>query len=437
MIPQEIIRKKRDNKALTKEEISLFVKGLTDGSFSDPQIAAMSMAIFSNGMTPEETVNLTEAMTASGDTIDWSRIVDEELVCDKHSTGGVGDKTSIILAPILAACGLFVPMISGRGLGHTGGTLDKFDSIPGYNTQPDLDTFKKVVKDVGCAIIGQTNNLAPADKKLYSIRDIVGTVESLPLITSSILSKKIASGLKTLVLDVKVGNGSFNSTLEIARDLSNSLVRVAKGAGLKCEAILTDMNQVLGKSAGHRLEILECINFLTNQEKDPRLMKITYELVASILMMSHNLSKEEALKKIDTVISNGVAAEKFEKMVSALGGASNILSSYKEKLEINAFKKDMCIKQSGYVQKIKTRDLGLILIELGGGRKQVTDKINFNVGYDNVLSVGDKVDSSTPLLTLYCHSDKDFENVGKKIEECFLISDKEVSNLSDIYEVIS
>ncbi len=437
MIPQEIIRKKRDNKALTKEEISLFVKGLTDGSFSDPQIAAMSMAIFSNGMTPEETVNLTEAMTASGDTIDWSRIVDEELVCDKHSTGGVGDKTSIILAPILAACGLFVPMISGRGLGHTGGTLDKFDSIPGYNTQPDLDTFKKVVKEVGCAIIGQTNNLAPADKKLYSIRDIVGTVESLPLITSSILSKKIASGLKTLVLDVKVGNGSFNSTLEIARDLSKSLVRVAKGAGLKCEAILTDMNQVLGKSAGHRLEILECINFLTNQEKDPRLMKITYELVASILMMSHNLSKEEALKKIDTVISNGVAAEKFEKMVAALGGASNILSSYKDQLEINAFKKDMCIKQSGYVQKIKTRDLGLILIELGGGRKQVTDKINFNVGYDNVLSVGDRVDSSTPLLTVYCHSDKDFENVGKKIEECFLISDKEVSNLSDIYEVIS
>ena len=437
MIPQEIIRKKRDNKALTKEEISLFVKGLTDGSFSDPQIAAMSMAIFSNGMTPEETVNLTEAMTASGDTIDWSRIVDEELVCDKHSTGGVGDKTSIILAPILAACGLFVPMISGRGLGHTGGTLDKFDSIPGYNTQPDLDTFKKVVKEVGCAIIGQTNNLAPADKKLYSIRDIVGTVESLPLITSSILSKKIASGLKTLVLDVKVGNGSFNSTLEIARDLSNSLVRVAKGAGLKCEAILTDMNQVLGKSAGHRLEILECINFLTNQEKDSRLMKITYELVASILMMSHNLSKEEALKKIDTVISNGVAAEKFEKMVAALGGASNILSSYKDQLEINAFKKDMCIKQSGYVQKIKTRDLGLILIELGGGRKQVTDKINFNVGYDNVLSVGDRVDSSTPLLTVYCHSDKDFENVGKKIEECFLISDKEVSNLSDIYEVIS
>ena len=190
MIPQEIIRKKRDKKNLSTKEISLFVNGLTDGSFSDPQIAAMSMAIFSNGMSREETVDLTEAMTTSGDTINWTDIVDADLVCDKHSTGGVGDKTSIILAPILAACGLFVPMISGRGLGHTGGTLDKFDSIKGYNTQPDLDTFKNVVRDVGCAIIGQTENLAPADKKLYSIRDIVGTVESLPLITSSILSKK-------------------------------------------------------------------------------------------------------------------------------------------------------------------------------------------------------------------------------------------------------
>ena len=228
MIPQEIIRKKRDNQVLSKEEIKVFVNGLTDGSFSEAQIAAMSMAIFSNGMIAEETVNLTEAMTNSGDTINWSDIVDSDLVCDKHSTGGVGDKTSIVLAPILAACGLYVPMISGRGLGHTGGTLDKFDSIPGYNTQPDLDTFKKVVKEVGCAIIGQTSNLAPADKKLYSIRDIVGTVESLPLITSSILSKKIASGLKSLVLDVKVGNGSFNSTIEIARNLSNSLVSVAK-----------------------------------------------------------------------------------------------------------------------------------------------------------------------------------------------------------------
>lgn len=436
MIPQEIIRKKRDKKNLSTKEISLFVNGLTDGSFSDPQIAAMSMAIFSNGMSREETVDLTEAMTTSGDTINWTDIVDDDLVCDKHSTGGVGDKTSIILAPILAACGLFVPMISGRGLGHTGGTLDKFDSIKGYNTQPDLDTFKNVVRDVGCAIIGQTENLAPADKKLYSIRDIVGTVESLPLITSSILSKKIASGLKTLILDVKVGNGSFNSSLEIARDLSHSLVQVAQGAGLQCEAILTDMNQVLGKSAGHTLEMLECIKFLINKEKDPRLEKITYELTASILMMSQKLSKEEAIEKINTVVSNGLAAEKFEKMVNALGGPSDILSSYDKYLQNNSFKKEIFSKKNGWVKDIKTRDLGLILIELGGGRKQITDKINYNVGYDNVINVGNKINATQSLLTIYTDSKNDYENVREKIEECFVISDTQVNELPETYEVI-
>ena len=436
MIPQEIIRKKRDKKTLSKKEISLFVNGLTDGSFSDPQVAAMSMAIFSNGMSREETVDLTEAMTTSGDIISWADIVDDDLVCDKHSTGGVGDKTSIILAPILAACGLFVPMISGRGLGHTGGTLDKFDSIKGYNTQPDLDTFKNVVKDVGCAIIGQTENLAPADKKLYSIRDIVGTVESLPLITSSILSKKIASGLKTLVLDVKVGNGSFNSSLEIARDLSHSLVQVAQGAGLQCEAILTDMNQVLGKSAGHTLEMLECIRFLLNKEKDIRLEKITYELTSSILMMSQNLSKDEAIKKINTVVSSGLAAEKFEKMVHALGGPVDILSSYKKYLEVSSFKKEIFSKSAGWIKNIKTRELGLILIELGGGRKQITDKINYNVGYNNVLNVGDKIDSSQSILTVYTDSINDYENVREKIEDCFIISDSHTNALPETFEVI-
>ena len=293
MIPQEIIRKKRDKFSLSKDEVNLFVRGLTDNSFSDSQIAAMSMAIFQNGMTAEETVWMTHAMKNSGDTLEWQDVVDSNLVCDKHSTGGVGDKTSLLLAPILAACDLYVPMISGRGLGHTGGTLDKFDSIPGYNTKPDISVFRKVVKDVGCAIIGQTSNLAPADKKLYSIRDIVGTVESLPLITSSILSKKIASGLKTLVLDVKVGNGSFNYTLEIAQNLAHSLVSVAKGAGLHCEAILTDMNQVLGTSAGHSVEIKECIKYLTSNKRDFRLEIITNELVSSILMMINKISKKK------------------------------------------------------------------------------------------------------------------------------------------------
>ena len=437
MIPQEIIRKKRDKQVLSKEEISQFVKGLTDGTFSEAQIAAMSMAIFSNGMISEETVCLTEAMTQSGDIINWGDIIDSKLVCDKHSTGGVGDKTSIVLAPILAACGLYVPMISGRGLGHTGGTLDKFDSIPGYETQPDLETFKRVVKDVGCAIIGQTSNLAPADKKLYSIRDVVGTVESLPLITSSILSKKIASGLQSLVLDVKVGNGSFNSNIDIARDLSRSLVNVAKGAGLKCEAILTDMNQILGKSAGHTLEMLECIKFIKNENKDPRLEKITYELITSLLMMVHEISKHEAVKKINEVISNGLAAEKFEMMVTALGGPSNILSSYEKDLKINAIKNDIFIEEKGWVERIETRQLGLILIELGGGRKQVTDKINFSVGYENVASVGEKIDPSKPILTLYSQTKEDYENVRKKICESFIVTENEPKKIPEIYETIN
>ena len=437
MIPQEIIRKKRDSEVLSKEEIIEFVKGLTNGSFSDAQIAAMSMAIFSNGMIPEETVHLTEAMTKSGDTINWSDIVDSELVCDKHSTGGVGDKTSIVLAPILAACGLHVPMISGRGLGHTGGTLDKFDSIPGYNTQPDIDTFKKVVKEVGCAIIGQTSNLAPADKKLYSIRDVVGTVESLPLITSSILSKKIASGLKSLVLDVKVGNGSFNSTIDISRELSHSLVSVAKRAGLRCEAIVTDMNQILGKSAGHTLEMLECINYIKNEYKDSRLESITNELISSLLMMVYKISKEEAQKKINEVITNGFAAEKFEMMVAALGGPKNILSSYEKDLSNNSSPKDIFVQNSGWVEKIHTRELGLTLIELGGGRKQVTDKINYGVGYDNVCSVGDKIDSLRPLLTLYSDNMEDDKKLEDRIKDCFVISEKEITKLPEIYEHIN
>ena len=436
MIPQEIIRKKRDKFSLSEDEVNLFVRGLTDNSFSDSQIAAMSMAIFQNGMTAEETVWMTHAMKNSGDTLEWQDIVNSNLVCDKHSTGGVGDKTSLLLAPILASCDLYVPMISGRGLGHTGGTLDKFDSIPGYNTKPDIGVFKKVVKDVGCAIIGQTSNLAPADKKLYSIRDIVGTVESLPLITSSILSKKIASGLKTLVLDVKVGNGSFNYTLEIAQNLAHSLVGVAKGAGLHCEAILTDMNQVLGTSAGHSVEIKECINYLTSKKRDLRLEIITNELISSVLMMINKISKKEALLKINKVLDNGKAAEKFEMMVNALGGSKSFLSTYEKELSHNMYAEDINLGKNGWIKEIKTRELGLLLIELGGGRKQADDKINFHVGYENVLGVGSVIETSTPVIKVLTNSKDDFDRVKELIKNCFIISDKEIKKPPNIYEVI-
>jgi len=241
MLPQEIIRLKRDGQALTKKQIAQFVAGLTDGSFTEAQVSALAMAVFLNGMEPEETVTLTRAMRDSGDVLDWSKL--DGPVVDKHSTGGVGDNVSLMLAPIVAACGAHVPMISGRGLGHTGGTLDKMESIPGYTVQPDNKLFRKTVKKAGCAIIGQTGNLAPADKRFYAIRDVTGTVESVPLITASILSKKLAAGLQALVLDVKSGNGAFMATTREATQLADSLVAVAKGAGLRTVALLTDMSR--------------------------------------------------------------------------------------------------------------------------------------------------------------------------------------------------
>ena len=328
-------------------------------------------------------------------------------------------------------------MISGRGLGHTGGTLDKFDSIPGYNTHPSIDIFRKVVKDVGCAVIGQTSNLAPADKKLYSIRDVVGTVESLPLITSSILSKKIASGLKSLVLDVKVGNGSFNATLDVARNLALSLVSVAKGAGLQCGAILTDMNQVLGRSAGHALEVVECVEYLTMDKKHPRLESITNKLVTSILMMAKKISRTQATEEIHKVLNNGLAAEKFEKMVSALGGSNSFLSNYKTEMSKAPYIEDISLGKKGHIKEIKTRELGLILIELGGGRKQVNDNINYLVGFDNVIGIGDSVDASTPVIQVHAKSKDDFDRAKDQIIKCFTLSDGKVSPLQSIYETIN
>tara|TARA_B100000686_G_scaffold121654_1_gene128777 strand:+ start:1272 stop:2588 length:1317 start_codon:yes stop_codon:yes gene_type:complete len=434
MIPQEIIRKKREKKILTNQEIETFVKGLTDNSFSDSHIAAMSMAIYLNGMNVEETVSLTKSMTNSGNILNWKGVVEDSFICDKHSTGGVGDKVSLLLAPIIAACGGYVPMISGRGLGHTGGTLDKFDSIPGYNTQPDIETFQKVVKKVGCAIIGQTSNLAPADKKLYAIRDIVGTVESIPLITSSILSKKIASGINYLVLDIKVGNGSFNKTKEIANNLAELLVNVAKNSNMKCTAILTDMNQVLGFNAGHSLEIIECINFFNGIKKNKRLEIITHKLAAELLCMNRkDLTMDFALKKILNVIDSGKASEKFEQMVAALGGPKNILSNYKNILPNTKYTEDIFSDISGYIESISTRELGMILIELGGGRKNISDKIDYSVGYSNVVNVGDKIDTKTPLLTIHAKNKEDIKSIKKRIKDSFIISDNTINPLKDVY----
>ncbi|MCJ8311120.1 MAG: thymidine phosphorylase, partial [Hyphomicrobiales bacterium] len=279
-LPQETIRKKRDGLALSHEEISNFVQGITDNSITEGQVAALAMAVFFNGMNRDEAVALTLGMRDSGSVLDWSSLGGKGPVLDKHSTGGVGDNVSLMLAPAVAACGGYVPMISGRGLGHTGGTLDKLDSIPGYQSQPDIELFRKVTREIGCAVIGQTGDLAPADKRFYGIRDVTATVESVPLITASILSKKLAAGLGGLVLDVKCGNGAFMDDVEKARELAQSLVAVANGAGLPTTAILTDMNQSLSSSAGNAVEVNNCIDFLTGRHIDSRLWDVTVALGA-------------------------------------------------------------------------------------------------------------------------------------------------------------
>lgn len=271
-LPQEVIARKRDGETLTAGEIGSFIAGLADGGVSHAQAAAFAMAVFFRDMNLGERVALTEAMRDSGTVLDWSDL--DGPAVDKHSTGGVGDNVSLMLGPILAACGVYVPMISGRGLGHTGGTLDKFDSIPGYETQPDEELFRKAVKGAGVAIIGQTADLAPADKTLYAIRDVTGTVESIPLITASILSKKLAAGLQALILDVKTGSGAFMPTLDKSRDLAESLVAVANGAGLRTGALITDMNEPLASAAGNAVEVRNAVDFLTGAHQDPRLREV-------------------------------------------------------------------------------------------------------------------------------------------------------------------
>ncbi len=325
MLFVDVIRAKRDGGTLSAEQIGFFVRGLVDGSIPPEQVAALAMAICLRSMSFDEAAQLTRAMAASGTTLQWSRDLGGPVV-DKHSTGGIGDKVSFLLAPIAAACGCFVPMISGRGLGHTGGTLDKIDSIPGYRSTPDLATFERVVRAVGCAIIGQTTDLAPADRRLYAIRDVTGTVESIPLITASILSKKIAAGLDALVMDVKVGSGAFMASMEQARALARSLIETAGGAGLKTHALITDMNETLGLTAGNAVEIRESVAYLTNRRREPRLDEVVLALCARLLVLAGVESSEDAARqRADRAVTSGKAAEVFGRMVAALGGPADFL----------------------------------------------------------------------------------------------------------------
>ena len=416
MLPQEIIRAKRDGKPLPADAIAEFVAGVTDGQVSEGQVAALAMAVFLNGMSRDEAVALTLAMRDSGDVLDWSDLPGP--VVDKHSTGGVGDNVSLMLAPAVAACGAYNPMISGRGLGHTGGTLDKFESIPGYTTQPDNALFRKVVREVGCAVIGQTGNLAPADKVIYGIRDVTATVESVSLITASILSKKLAAGLGALVLDVKVGSGAFMDGIEKARELATSLVEVANGAGLKTTALLTDMDHPLASCAGNAVEMRNAVDFLTGKARDPILYEVTVALGAEMLV-SGGIAGDAAdgEKRMQEAFASGAAAERFAQMVSALGGPSDFIERMDAYLESPPVHRPlMALTEHQHLAGklgFDTRQIGLAVVELGGGRTRPQDAVDHAVGLTAIA--GKDWDGESPICEIWARDAAAANRAGERI----------------------
>ena len=423
MLAQEFIRKKRDDAELAAEEIAEFVTGITDESVTDAQISAFAMAVFFNSLSSRETVALTLAMRDSGAVLEWQGI--EKPIVDKHSTGGVGDNVSLMLAPIVAACGAGVPMISGRGLGHTGGTLDKMDSIPGYMSQPGNQLFRKVVDEVGCAIIGQTRDLAPADKRFYGVRDVTATVESIPLITASILSKKLAAGLGSLVLDVKFGSGAFMAAYEDAKDLATTLVRVANGAGTKTTALLTDMDQPLASAAGNAVEVRNAVEFLTGAHRDPRLEAVTLALAAEMLVVSGVESDPaNAAAKSRAALEDGRAAEIFDRMVHALGGPSDFVSGYDRYLAKAPLVNPVLASRSGHVGSVETRSVGVAVVELGGGRRTRSDEIDHAVGVTDLLPAGARVEKGDPLCMVHARNEAEFEAARERIMVAYAIGDE-------------
>ncbi len=436
-LPQEIIRRKRDGAALSDEELQFFVDGLTHDGFSDGQVAALAMAVFFQGMTMEERIALTRAMTHSGEVLDWTSHDFGRPIVDKHSTGGVGDKVSLMLAPMLAACGTVVPMISGRGLGHTGGTLDKLEAIPGYSAKPSPETWGRVLHDAGCAIIGQTRDIAPADRRFYSIRDVTATVESIPLITGSILSKKLAAGLHRLVIDVKFGSGAFANTYEMAKELAQSLVEVATGAGLPTTALLTDMNQVLGRTAGNALETRESIDYLTGASREPRLHEVTLALAAELLVgVGLHASNDEARAEVQAKLDDGTAAEQFAKMVTALGGPSDLLQRPDAHLPRPDVALPVVVERAGVVASIDARSVGVAVVDLGGGRRRATDEVDPLVGLSEVKGLGERVGDGTPLCVVHARTAEQAHRAAARVVSAYGLRDDAVSETPIVVERI-
>ena len=422
MIPQELIRRKRDGGRLSDEEIAFIVRGIADGGLTDGQVAAFAMEVFFRDLDDGERVALTREMTRSGTVLQW----DGGPVLDKHSTGGVGDKVSLLLAPIVAACGGTVPMISGRGLGHTGGTLDKLDSIPGYSTAPDLELLRRAVADCGCAIIGQTPELAPADRRFYALRDATATVESIPLIVASILSKKLAEGLDALVMDVKAGSGAFMPDRERSAELARAITTVARGNGLACEALLTDMDQVLGRTAGNAVEVRESVGALAHpRAAEPRLIEVTLALSAVLLRLGGLYADDDAARAAAAdALASGAAAERFERMCAALGGPSDLLEDPDRHLPRAPHALEVFPERPGRVQAIAVRDVGVAVVELGGGRLREDQGIDHAVGLVDVAGLGEEVGrGGRPLAVVHARDGASGERAAERVRAAFAVGD--------------
>ncbi len=438
MLAQDVIALKRDKKELSKEHIEFFVKGVTNGKVADAQIAALTMAVVLNGMQEQEVAHLTNAMKNSGTVLKWDKSKLHGPVVDKHSTGGVGDLVSLVLAPLLMACGAYVPMISGKGLGHTGGTTDKMEAIPGYKTEMSVEKLKQSLTEVGGCITSQTKDINPADKRMYAVRDISATAYSIELITASIISKKLVPDLDGLVMDVKTGNGAFIPLYEETKKLAQSLTNAANNTGLNIVTLITDMSQPLAKSAGNALEVIESLEILQNKHKDSRLRKLIIQQAVDVLTLAKLYpNKEEAFIHVTKNLENGKALEKFAKMVAFMGGPSDFVENYESHLGKADYIKDVVATESGYISSYNTVQVGLTVVSLGGGRAHPDDKLNYQVGLSNLLELGTYVNKGDVVATIHAKNESDFLKAQKQLTSAFSLSEtKPKDDTKLIYEYI-
>jgi pyrimidine-nucleoside phosphorylase len=435
--PQDVIRKKRDGLSLSREEIEFFIGGVTSGRIADYQVSALLMAIYLNGMDQTEQQILTEAMLNSGNILDFSDIPKPKA--DKHSTGGVGDKTSIIIAPLVAACGVCVPMISGRGLGHTGGTLDKLESIPGYSVNLSATEFKQVLQQVGYAMAGQTAELAPADKKMYALRDATSTVEAIPLIVASIISKKGAAGLDAMIIDVKVGNGAFMREEARAKDLAHALVSTGNSCGIKTRALLTDMNQPLGSAVGNSLEVKECIEILRGEASKGALpvLELSLELSAHMLVLANvDDTIEAARARLGGVLRSGEALECLRRNIEAQGGEPRVCDDPEGFLPLVRDTVKVESPRSGYITSVNTTEIGFAIAAIGGGRVRIEDTIDPTVGFISELKLGDQVREGDTLGVVYCADDAAAKEAVARIRATYHLSDEPPAKVEQLVKEI-